>query len=113
VSRVAGLAGGEQLSQLAAIMQSCDDAIIGKTLDGIITTWNTGATIMYGYSPQEMIGHNIGELIPPDRTGELNPILERLGRGLRVDHFTTKRVRKDGTVIDVIGVDISGAGCYG
>jgi PAS domain S-box-containing protein len=101
VSRMAGLAGGEQLSQLAAIVQSCDDAIIGKTLDGIITSWNAGATIMYGYSPEEMIGHSIGELIPPDRAGELNPILERLGRGLRVDHFTTRRVRKEGTVIDV------------
>jgi len=101
VSRVAGLAGGQQLSQLAAIVQSCDDAIIGKTLDGIITSWNTGATAVYGYTPEEMIGHSIGELIPPDRAGELDPILERLGRGLRVDHFTTKRVRKDGTVIDV------------
>jgi PAS domain S-box-containing protein len=101
VSRMAGLAGGEQLSQLAAIVQSCDDAIIGKTLDGIITSWNAGATAMYGYTREEMLGHSISELFPADRAGELDPILERLGRGLRVDHFTTRRVRKDGSVIDV------------
>jgi len=88
-------------ARLAAIVESSDDAIIGKTLDGVITTWNGGASAMYGYTPQEMIGHNIAELIPADRAGELTPILERLRRGERVEHYETRRVRKDGTVLDV------------
>ena len=96
-------AAGESItaSRLAAIVESSDDAIIGKTLDGVITSWNAGATTMYGYVPEEMIGHNIAELFPADRTRELTPILDRLGRGERVEHFETQRVRKDGTVLDV------------
>jgi len=88
-------------SPLAAIVESSDDAIIGKTLDGVITSWNAAATAMYGYAPEEMIGHNIAELIPPDHAGELSTILDRLARGERVHHFETRRVRKDGTVLDV------------
>jgi len=93
--------GGVADSRLAAIVASSDDAIIGKTLDGVITSWNDGATAMYGYTAEEMIGHDISKLIPADRAGELAPILKRLARGERVEHYETRRVRKDGTVLDV------------
>jgi len=86
---------------LAAIVDSCDDAIIGKTLQGVITSWNPGATAMYGYAPEEMIGQNIARLLPADRSGELAPILERLGRGERVSHYQTRRLRKDGSELEV------------
>jgi len=86
---------------LAAIVDSSTDAVIGKTLDGTITDWNAGAAEMYGYQAQEMIGRNISDLFPEDRKDELRPILERLRRGERIDHFETKRVRKDGTLLDV------------
>ena len=91
----------EPASRLAAIVQSSTDAIIGKTLDGVITSWNVGAQDVYGYTAEEIIGHNIAELVPPDRADELAEILARLRRGERVSHFETKRVRKDGTVGDV------------
>jgi two-component system, cell cycle sensor histidine kinase and response regulator CckA len=103
VTEDAGLAakGDVSAAGLAVIVASSDDAIIGKTLDGVMTSWNAGATVMYGYAAEEMLGHNIAELIPPDRAGELTPILERLGRGERIEHYETRRVRKDGTVLDV------------
>jgi PAS domain S-box-containing protein len=82
-------------------VESSDDAIIGKTLDGTITSWNAGAAAMYGYAAGEMVGRNVSVLVPPDRPGELAPILGRLGRGERVEHFETKRRRKDGSSIDV------------
>jgi PAS domain S-box-containing protein len=88
-------------SRLAAIVESSSDAIIGKTLDGVVTSWNAGAAEMYGYTADEMVGEEISVLIPPDRAGELGPVLERLRRGERIGHFATKRVRKDGSVIDV------------
>ncbi len=100
----AGLANsrqGELVSRLAAIVESSDDAIIGKTLDGIVTSWNPGAARMYGYTAQEMVGSSVSRLFPLDRAGELAPILDRLRRGELIDHFETNRVRKDGTVIDV------------
>jgi len=93
--------GGELRERLAAIVASSDDAIIGKTLDGIITSWNAGAERMYGYSAAEMVGRSLSLLFPPDRAGELQPILGRLRQGERIDHYETKRVRKDGVVIDV------------
>ncbi len=92
---------GELRERLAAIVESSDDAIIGKTLDGVITTWNAGATRMYGYTADEMIGASISRLLPPDRADELEHILARLRAGGRIDHYETKRVRKDGAVIDV------------
>jgi two-component system cell cycle sensor histidine kinase/response regulator CckA len=104
VDEEAGLAysGLDELaSRLAAIVESSDDAIIGKTLDGIITSWNPGAARMYGYSAQEMVGHSVSRLFPPGQVSELAPILDRLRRGERIDHFETNRVRKDGTVIEV------------
>jgi PAS domain S-box-containing protein len=91
----------ELVSRLAAIVESSDDAIIGKTLDGIVTSWNPGAERMYGYTAQEMVGRSVATIFPPDRVGELGPILDQLRRGEVVDHFETSRVRKDGTVIDV------------
>ena len=86
---------------LAAIVSSSEDAIIGKTLDGTITSWNAGAEAMYGYTAAEITGHSIAQLIPPDRPDELPEILAQLARGQRIDHFQTRRVRKDGTLIDV------------
>jgi PAS domain S-box-containing protein len=93
--------GGELRERLAAIVASSDDAIIGKTLDGVVTSWNAGAERMYGYTAEEMVGRNISRLLPVDRADELQPILDRLRRGERIDHYETKRARKDGVVIDV------------
>ena len=86
---------------LAAIVDSSDDAIIGKTLDGTIISWNKGAERIYGYSADQVIGRPISILIPPDRPNELPSILARLARGERIDHYLTKRARKDGQIIDV------------
>jgi PAS domain S-box-containing protein len=82
--------------RLAAIVDSSDDAIIGKDLNGIITSWNKGAERMFGYSAEEMIGTSIMRLIPPERQGEEDKILSRIKRGERYDHFDTIRVTKDG-----------------
>ena len=86
---------------LAAIVESSDDAIIGKTLDGIVTSWNPGATRIFGYTADEMIGESISRLVPPDRPDDARQILERIRRGERVHHYETERVRKDGRRIDV------------
>jgi two-component system cell cycle sensor histidine kinase/response regulator CckA len=96
-------AGGasEAVSRLAAIVESSDDAIIGKTLDGIITSWNDGASAMYGYRAGEMIGRSVSVLIPPDRAGEMEHILDRLRRGEGISHFETRHVCKDGRIVDV------------
>lgn len=92
---------GETLSRLASIVQSSDDAIIGKQLDGTIASWNPGAERIYGYAEAEVIGRNISMLVPPDRPDESAQILGRVKRGERVDHFETVRRRKDGRRIDV------------
>lgn len=86
---------------LAAIVESSDDAIIGKTLDGTITSWNPGAERIYGYRAEEVIGRPISILVPPDHSDELPPIFERLRRGERIDHYQTVRVHKDGKRITV------------
>ena len=88
-------------ARLAAIVESSDDAIITKGLDGVITTWNTGAERLFGYIAQEAIGQPITMLIPPDRRDEEPTIIERLRRGERVDHFETIRMRKDGSLLDI------------
>ena len=88
-------------TRLAAVVESTDDAIITKTLEGVIRTWNTGAERIFGYTPEEIVGDPIFRLLPPDRMAEEADILRRLQHGERVDHFETKRVRKDGRVIDV------------
>jgi PAS domain S-box-containing protein len=92
---------GETLSRMAAIVESSDDAIIGKTLDGIITSWNPAAERIYGYSAPEMLGKSISLLVPPDHPDELGHILEQIQRGDRVDHVETERMRKDGRRIHV------------
>src|SRR2546425_7083415 len=86
---------------LAAIVESSDDAIIGKTLDGTIISWNPGAERIYGYRADEVIGRPISILVPADHPDELPPIFERLRRGERIDHFQTVRVHKDGKRINV------------
>lgn len=88
-------------SWLAAIIHSSDDAIISKTLDGIVSSWNEGARRIFGYTAEEMIGQPILKLIPPDRLEEEPAILDRLKRGERVDHFETKRMTKDGVLLDI------------
>jgi PAS domain S-box-containing protein len=86
---------------LAAIVDSSDDAIISKNLDGIITSWNQGAERVFGYTAEEAVGRHIMLIIPADRRGEETTILERIKRGERVDHFETVRVRKDGKTLDI------------
>ena len=91
----------EERARLAAIVESSDDAIIGKTLDGIITSWNQGAKHLFGYTAEEMIAQPVSRLIPADRLNEEPDILARLRRGERVDHFETVRQRKDGQLVAV------------
>jgi len=86
---------------LAAIVDSSDDAIVSKSLDGIITSWNKGAEQLFGYSAKEAIGQNIRLIVPQDRHHEEATILTLLARGERVDHFETVRVRKDGSMLDI------------
>jgi PAS domain S-box-containing protein len=86
---------------LAAIVDSSDDAIVSKSLDGIITSWNKSAERLFGYSAEETIGQHITLIVPPGRQSEEVAILERLRRGERVEHFETTRVRKNGTTLDV------------
>src|SRR5688572_27263926 len=88
-------------AHLAAIVTSADDAILSKTLEGVITSWNPGAERMFGYSPEEMIGQPILRLIPPERQTEEVEILSRLRAGKRIQHYETVRQKKDGTLIDV------------
>jgi two-component system sensor kinase FixL len=88
-------------SRLAAIVSSSDDAIIGKTLDGIITDWNRSAEVIFGYSAEEMIDKPIALLLPPDLKNEEDEILDRVRKGEKVDHFETRRRCKDGSIIDV------------
>ncbi len=87
--------------RLAAIVESSDDAIISKNLDGIISSWNKSAEGLFGYTAEEAIGQHITLIIPPDRIDEESMIIEQLRRGQRVDHFETIRMRKDGTLIDI------------
>jgi PAS domain S-box-containing protein len=88
-------------ARLAAIVESSDDAIVGKTLEGIVTSWNGGAQRIFGYTAQEMIGQPIFRLAPPDRPDEIRAVLEQIRRGKRVEHFETERIRKDGERIHV------------
>ena len=85
----------------AAVVASCDDAIVTKTLNGMVTTWNRGAEMLFGYTASEMLGQSIRRLIPEDRQSEEDKILAAIRSGERVDHYETVRVRKDGTPIDV------------
>ena len=90
-----------KLAQLAAIVESSDDAILGKTLEGRVTSWNKGAERIFGYEADEMIGQPITRIIPPELHGEEKGILARLRRGERIQHYETTRVTKDGSRIDI------------
>lgn len=89
------------LGQLASVVETSEDAIITKDLDGIITSWNKGAERIFGYEASEMIGKRISLLIPPDRPDEEPSILARLRKGQRIEHYETVRRRKDGELIDI------------
>jgi PAS domain-containing protein len=91
------LKADKAIGLLAAIVDSSDDAIVSKTLDGVITSWNAGAERLFGYTAKEAVGQHISLVIPPNRRHEETIILERLRRGERIDHFDTVRVHKDGT----------------
>ena len=95
-------ASPEFLAQhLAAIVESSDDAIISKDLNGIIQTWNRGAERVFGYTADEVIGKPVTILMPADRLDEEPGILARIRRGERIDHYETVRQRKDGSLIDI------------
>src|SRR5437588_7470629 len=91
----------EAKARLAAIIESSDDAIVSKTLDGIIRTWNNGAERIFGWSAEEAVGKSITLIIPEDRLEEETQILRRLRAGERVDHFETIRKGKDGRLVEV------------
>ena len=88
-------------ARLAAIVESSDDAIISKTLDGTITSWNHGAEKIYGYSSEEIVGKPVSVLVPTDRPDEIPEILEKVGRGEAIDNYETVRIAKDGRRLDV------------
>ena len=86
---------------LTAMIEASDDAVIGKTLDGTIVSWNRGAEELYGYEAKEILGRSISVLIPSNRPDELPAIMDRLSRGERIRNYETTRVHKDGHLIDV------------
>ena len=94
-------AAAEANAWLAAIVENTDDAILSKDLNGIITSWNRGATHLFGFSPEEAIGRHITIIIPQERWPEEDAIIGRIRRGESVDHFETVRQRKDGSLVDV------------
>jgi len=96
----------ERFRHLAAIVESSDDAIVTKKLDGIITSWNKGAERLFGYTAEEAVGKPVTILIPPERHNEEGMIIEQIQRGERIDHYKTVRKRKDGSAI-VISLTVS------
>ena len=89
------------VQRIASIVETSDDAIVSKTLDGVITTWNQGAARLFGYMAEEIIGKSVSILIPPDRQDEERSIIERIQRGERIEHYETIRRRKDGSLIPI------------
>jgi PAS domain S-box-containing protein len=89
------------LSRLAAIIESSDDAIVGRSIDGKITSWNAGAAKLYGYAEAEAVGQTISFLVAPGHGQELAPLLESVARGEHISHFETTRLRKDGQMVEV------------
>jgi PAS domain S-box-containing protein len=102
-----GGGGGESQSRdraaqhYAAIVESSDDAILSKDLDGVITSWNRGAQRLFGYTAEEAVGRSVTMIIPTDRHDEEPMILERVRRGERIDHYETVRQHKDGSLVDI------------
>jgi len=95
------LPGQDFAALLASIVDCSDDAIISKGLDGVIMSWNPAAQRIYGYGPNEVLGKNISLIVPTDRREELSEVLARIALGGRVEHHETKRVHKDGTILDI------------
>lgn len=94
-------AAEQHINQLAALVESSQDAILAKTLDGYITYWNAAAQRLYGYSAEEALGHHVDMLALPDHTHEITTLLERLAHGEKIEHFETLRVTRDGQLLDV------------
>ena len=90
-----------EAARLAAVVTHSSDAIIAKNLDSIVTSWNAGATRLFGYRAEEMIGHSIARIVPPERLGEEDQILKWLRAGEAIEHFETQRVARNGRVLDV------------
>jgi PAS domain S-box-containing protein len=91
----------QAVARLAAIVDSSEDAIVSKDLNGIVQTWNPSAERLFGYTAHEMVGRPITTIIPADRLAEEADVLSRIRRGIAVEHFETVRQRKDGTLIDI------------
>src|SRR5215471_14857786 len=87
--------------RLAAIVDSSDDAIISKDLNGVVMSWNRAAERMFGYTSEEMVGTSIRRIIPADRQFEEDEVLSQIRRGQKVDHFETIRQRKDGSFVPI------------
>jgi PAS domain S-box-containing protein len=92
---------GVAARQLASIVESSEDAIVSKDLNGTIITWNKGAERLFGYFAEEVVGKSIMVIIPEDRHAEETGILERIRRGDRIEHFETVRQRKDGRLVNI------------
>jgi len=92
----------KMMAHMAAVVQSADDAIISKDLNGIVQTWNVGAEMIFGYTAEEMIGRDISALSPTGHTDDVSDILKRISLGEHIEHFETVRMRKDGTIIPVL-----------
>jgi PAS domain S-box-containing protein len=95
------LKADKAIGLLAAIVDSCEDAIVSKTLDGVITSWNAGAERLFGYTAKEAVGQHIALIIPVNRRDEETVIIAHIKRGERIEHFDTVRVRKDKTTLDI------------
>src|SRR4026207_2363784 len=93
--------GDVDRQRLASIVDSSDDAIISKDLNGTITSWNRGAEHLFGFTPQEAVGQPVTMLISPDHLDEEPSILERIRRGEAIDHYETVRRCKDGALLDI------------
>jgi PAS domain S-box-containing protein len=91
----------QSIQRLASIVDSCNDAIVSKDLNGIVASWNRGAERLFGFSAHEMIGQSITKVIPADRHHEEYKVLERIRSGERIDQYETVRQRKDGTLVDI------------
>ena len=96
-----GLPDSLAIRLLASIVDSSDDAIVSKDLNGIVTSWNRAAERLFGYTAEEMVGRPISILAPPDRPNEMPSILRRLSAGERIEHFETQRRRKDGSIVHI------------